>query len=164
MNQKKAVSAVVATVLIIMITVAAVAIIWTAIMPMVRNSIQKGNACFDAQSDVAIGIDSGRTCLNSSADNGNGTVYVQVKKGASDKFALVGLDVSVSVAGNSYSERIKEEYLPGNNEDRVVNVTGTVLKHNISMADRVKIAPIVSIGNTEEICDVSQEVILTPCR
>ena len=42
---KKGVSDVVATVLIIMITIAVIAIVWIGIMPMIRNSLSVGSVC-----------------------------------------------------------------------------------------------------------------------
>jgi len=41
MNNKKAISAVVATVLIILITVAAVTILWASIIPMITNKLSQ---------------------------------------------------------------------------------------------------------------------------
>ena len=62
-NNKKGISAVVATVLIILITVAAVTIIWAAIIPMITSSIDEGTQCLDATSQVQI-VDRGFTCWN----------------------------------------------------------------------------------------------------
>ena len=157
MNKKRAVSAVVATVLIIMITVAAVGIIWAAIMPMIRDSIDKGGACFEAQADVSLVTDSGYTCIDSDGD-----ITVQVKKGPSAKFTLVGLQVLVSEAGTTTPVVIRgDTVLPDNNEEAVIYVTNTNKKFD--GADSIKIAPIVTVGKTEETCDVSQEVVLAPC-
>jgi len=55
MNNKRGISAVIATVLIILITVAAVTIVWAVVIPMVRNSLSEGTVCFDATAAVSIG-------------------------------------------------------------------------------------------------------------
>ncbi len=52
MNNKKGISAIVATVLIILITVAAITIIWAAIIPMISNQLESGTVCLDAVSGV----------------------------------------------------------------------------------------------------------------
>ena len=59
---KKAISAVVATVLIILITVAAVTIIWAAIIPMINTQISGGTKCLDAVSQLQLVTDQGYTC------------------------------------------------------------------------------------------------------
>ena len=153
MQSKKAVSAVVGTVLIIMITVAAVGVIWAAVIPMVRNSIDKGSACFDAQSDVSLTTDQGYTCINSTT----GKINLQVKKGANTKVSLVGIQVLISVNGSTSSEKITTG-LPGNNEEKLLATTSNYLG-----AQKVSIAPIVTIGKTQETCEVSSEIVLTPC-
>lgn len=177
MQSKRGVSAVVATVLIILITVAAVGIIWAAIMPLVRDSIDSSKACFDAQSDVSIVTDSGFTCIEETlvcsgiynttgcfsdaayvANVTGGEVFVQVQKGPNNEFSLVGVQILVSINGSTLSEIVKES-LPGNNEERVINVTNA----SYAGAQKVSIAPIVTVGRTEETCAVSQEVILSPC-
>ena len=61
--QKKAISAVVATVLIILITVAAITIIWAAIIPLIQRNIGEGTQCFDATSQLSIEAE-GYTCIS----------------------------------------------------------------------------------------------------
>lgn len=163
---KKAVSAVVATVLIIMITVAAVGIIWAAIIPMVRDSLNKGTICNDALSDISLVADKGYTCINAS----NGNLSLQIKKGPNSKVELVAIQALVFVGGDSYSVRVEKNNsdstknvsgtLPGNNVERTVYIWGTDYRN----ATAVKIAPIVTVGKTEETCEATQEVILGPCK
>ena len=162
MNSKRGVSAVVATVLIIMITVAAVGIIWAAIIPMVRNSLDKGTACFDAQSDVSLVTDGGYTCLNKTANN----ISLQIKKGPNTKVTLVAVQALVFTGGNSVTYRINATNtgdivgtLPGNNEFKTVILHAT----DFASATKVKIAPVVTVGKTEEICEAAQEVTLPNC-
>jgi len=160
---KKAVSAVVATVLIIMITVAAVGIIWAAIIPMVRDSLTKGTVCNDALSDVSLVVDGGYTCLGS-----DGNLSLQIQKGPNSKVALVAIDAVIFKGGDSSTIRINKTLalnavpvsgsLPGNNEFSTVNITGQ------TGATKVKIAPVVTVGKTEELCAATQEVILGACK
>ena len=155
MKSKRGVSTVVATVLIILITVAAVGIIWAAVMPMVRNSIDKGSACFDAGSDISLVSDAGYTCITA-----DGNISIQVRKGPSSEFELVGVQVIVSDdSGNSVSQIIEGDEMPGNNEEGVIHYPEL-----LPNAEKVKIAPIVTVGKTEETCEPSNEVILSACK
>jgi flagellin-like protein len=54
---KKGISAIVATVLIILITVAAVTIIWASIIPMIQNQIIGSTECFDASASLVVKAD-----------------------------------------------------------------------------------------------------------
>lgn len=163
---KKAVSEVVSTVLIIMITVAAVGIIMAWVIPMIRNNVDKGSACFDAQSDISLVTDGGYTCIVNNATGWNGTgvssgignISLQIRKGPSTKIALAGIQVLVSVRGDTKSEVLNVS-MPGNNEEKVYVVSN--IKYN--NAESVKIAPIVKLGSTNQICDISQTVPLSSC-
>jgi flagellin-like protein len=163
MNNKKGISAIVATVLIILITVAAVTIIWAAIIPMINNQLDKGTVCLDAVSQVQL-VDAGYTCKNAEE------VSLQIKHG-SKSFKLADIQVLISAGGTttSYSllenatdssgEAIVMDDLPGSNEERVFLIdTGDTI--NLT---QVQIAPIVSVGNTQEACDVSASKVLLDC-
>ena len=162
---KKAVSAVVATVLIIMITVAAVGIIWAAIIPMVQNSLSKGTICNDALSDITLIAEKGYTCINKSSGN----ISLQIKKGPNSKVDLVAVDALIFVGGDSYAYRVLKTnnatltnisgVLPTSNLEKTVYIWNNMLKN----ATKVKIAPVVTVGNTEETCEGSSEVFLSPC-
>jgi len=167
--QKKGVSAVVATVLIIMITVAAVGIIWAAIVPMIQDSLVAGTICNDAVSDISIGV-TGYTCINGS------DILLQIKKGPNENVKLVAVNAIVATEGNSKAVRINltndfivdEETgensgrsgdLPGNNEEQIIT-----LKGDYKDATGVSIAPIVQVGNTEKICSSTGQVTLVACK
>lgn len=160
MNNKKGISAVVATVLIILITVAAVTIIWAAIIPMINHQINSGTTCLDAVSQVGLVTDKGYTCYNESTK----TVSIQVSHGAKD-FALADLQVLVSAGGDTTSFT-KDNFisgantLPGVNEDKVIKIN---VSNMAGTPDSVSIAPIVSVGQTEEPCDVSATAVLSAC-
>ena len=194
---KKAVSAVVATVLIIMITVAAVGIIWAAIIPMVQNSLNKGTICNDALSDITLIAEKGYTCIKATTvcptgfssvtntthcNNGTsvgsanatkvaaGNISLQIKKGPNAKVELVAVDALIFVGGDSFAYRINGTdssnnftgiigRLPTNNLEKTVNIWAA----GIANATKVKIAPVVTVGNTEETCEGSSEVFLSPC-
>lgn len=161
MNNKKGISAVVATVLIILITVAAVTIIWAAIIPMINNQLTKGTVCLDAVSQVSLS-DVGYTCKHASGAN----VSIQVSRNAK-AFDLADIQVVITAAGNSYSynlatspEVVVNPGFPNANEEKVYvidtsGITGTI--------DKVEIAPVVKIGNAQESCDISSAKTLSVC-
>ncbi|MDH3325002.1 MAG: hypothetical protein OEL89_05165 [Candidatus Peregrinibacteria bacterium] len=161
---KKGISAIVATVLIILITVAAVTIIWAAIIPMVNTQLDKGSICLDAVSQVSL-VDAGYTCKN------QGNISIQIKHGAKD-FNLADVQVLVSSGGSTFSYYLTDSVttivpadmdstkLPSANEERVYVINTTNIAGEI---DRVDIAPIIILGETQESCDVSASKVLRDC-
>ena len=89
---KKGISAIVATVLTVLITVVGIGIIWVAILPMVRDNLVSVNTDVDLQ----IVSKGGYTLW----DSANRLVSVQVKRGT-DKADLIGFDLIFSLDGNS---------------------------------------------------------------
>ena len=157
---KRGISAVVATVLIILITVAAVTIIWAAIIPMIKE--QADTTCLDAVSQVSIGSEGGYTCVG---QLGNGNLSVQVGRNAGE-FNLAGFQVIISVAGDTYSNETKIlDTDLGVNENKVLqlDVTDFPSAVNITTADKVEIAPIVTVGNKEKTCEVASSASLSAC-
>ena len=170
MKNKNGISAVVATVLIILITVAAVTIIWAAIIPMVGNQLESGTICLDAVSQVQL-LDSGYTCVSSDGKN----VSIQIKHGAKS-FELADIQVSVSAEGTTSSfslidvddvliptedtAALLKDKLPEANEEKVFVINTSRVVGSI---DKVQIAPIVVIGNTQETCDISATKVLAVC-
>ena len=163
MNNKKGISAIVATVLIILITVAAVTIIWAAIIPMINNQLESGTVCLDAVSQVTL-VDAGYTCVND-LDN----VSLQIKHGAK-AFDLADIQVLISAEGTTTpftlvdnanltdGTDVEKTHLPKSNEEKVF-----VIDTAIANIDKVQIAPVVEVGATENTCDVSATKVLTAC-
>ncbi len=163
-KNKRGISAVVATVLIILITVAAVTVIWAAIIPMINNQLDKGKVCFDAISQVSL-PDQGYTCITSDGRNAS----IQIRHGPKD-FELVDVQVILSAGGNSYSFDLSNDAttivpagaitFPRLNEEKVYvidtsSITGTV--------EKVEIAPVVKVGQSEEVCDISSSKKIIVC-
>jgi len=161
LSNKRGISAIVATVLIILITVAAVTIIWAAIIPLVSNQLEKGSSCLDATSQLSI-IDQGFSCYG-----GDGTatdnVSVQVKLGAGD-VALAGIQViSTDASGNSISnDTIADSIgtLPGTNEASILN---PVVGDALGSVTTVSVAPMITLGNSVETCDVAATLTISAC-
>lgn len=163
---KKAVSALVATVLLILITVAAIGIIWSAVMPMINKATQYGQSCMNAR--LQIDTDSGYTCYNAS-----GVVLTNIVRGADD-FVPSAIQLIVAGGGQSKVFRVVNNQattnvvmlggatsleIPGTNEEKTYVVTS-----GLTTTSEVAVAPVVKVGNTEKVCDVSSRVALTACR
>ena len=163
MKSKKALSAVVATVLIILITVAAVTIIWAAIIPMIKNKISGGSLCLDAVSQVSLVKDGGYTCYTKNSSGSVLNLSLQITHGAKD-FDLSDIQVLVSSEGNTKTFMLSNLNLsmPGINEEKVyqININKT---RTVTSLDKVQIAPIVKVGSTQETCDISSEAVLDMC-
>lgn len=159
-NNKKGVSAVIATVLIILITIAAVTIIWAAIIPMIRGLIESGTTCLDVMKEVELGD---RTCLE-----GDDTVRVQIVRGSAN-FEWSDAQIRVEdEEGNTVSlYLVEDEYesvenLPGRNEARTISLDVTGLSADLVS---VSIAPIVKVESSgkQENCGITSTKKLIPC-
>ena len=157
---KKGISAIVATVLIILITVAAVTIIWAAIIPMINSQLDKGIVCLDAVSQVQL-RDEGYTCI---LNESSGDISLQIGRGAKD-FDLADIQVLISVEGSTKSVNLVRDGLytmadlPGPNGVMVFIVSSSAYGN----ATEVQIAPVINIGKTQESCDVSAKKMLNKC-
>jgi flagellin-like protein len=142
MMNKKGVSAVVATVLIIMITVAAVAIIWMTVIPMIKETAEKGTTCFNAQTDLEI-VMGDYTC-GSNKDSKNSTV--QVSRKANSAVNVSSVQVSWIAGGTTVNTT--KVTAPAVNGMSVYTI-------NVTTSDitAVQIAPIIKVGNAEETCE-----------
>ena len=165
MKSKKGISAVVATVLIILITVAAVTIIWAAIIPMINNQLDKGTLCLDAVSQVTL-LDAGYTCKNDGAN-----ISIQVKHGAKD-FKIADVQVLVSAGGSTTTFDLSNTTttldpttatFAGSNEETVYVIAANATYGVTETIEKVEIAPVVAVGNTQETCDISASKVLTDC-
>lgn len=156
MNNKKGISAIVATVLIILITVAAVTIIWAAIIPMIQENLAGSGECFDAS--AALSVASDYTCYTF-----NGTTNitnVQVHRSTGD-FVLVGVDVIVGSQGTTKAYSFNDTNLPDPNGERLYAINlGTDFT---SAPDEVSVAAVVKAGNTQKTCDIGGTAKIVVC-
>ncbi len=110
---KKGVSAVVATVLIIMITVSAVAILWATVIPMIKNSLGPLNS---EGVQLKIITSEGYTFYDSEAK----VLYLQVQRGP-DNLEVKELQVIYTINGSSETLIINNtDYIPQPNAVRTI--------------------------------------------
>jgi len=91
--KKRGVSTVVATVLIIVISFAAIAIVIGIIIPMVKESLGQGKSCFDLRDYFKI-LDSEYTCYNSTSTS------LMVERSV-ENMEVKGFAVSIISGGNA---------------------------------------------------------------
>ena len=150
---KKGIRAIVATVLIILITIAAVALVWSAVLPLVKGSLDKGIVCSEAINQLSI-QDVGWTCYNA----GGLTTDVQIKRGADLDFPLVGINILVSTDGSSTATSVLEAAVLAPSEEKVYVAT------SVDTPDTVRIVPIIEVGNgQQESCENDNWVELKLC-
>ena len=133
---KKGISAVVATVLIILITVAAVTIIWTTVLPIIKEKLPEDVV----GADLTIETIGGYTIW----DSVNNKACVQVKRGA-DELELLKIQVIFSIDGDSHVNYFNEDEVPGFNEAK------TKCFSLDKKPDSVSIAPISVLGEVSSI-------------
>lgn len=152
MENKKGVSALIATVLLMLITVAAVSVIWGMIMPMLQEKITEASqSCIS----VKIGIDTkeGYTCY----DSVNKQLKVMVSRGP-DEFKLAGLQIIAFVSGSSYKYEINDDIV-GINEDKVY-----ILNITAGAVEQASVAPILKVGNIKRTCSITSRVNINSCN
>jgi len=166
MKNKRGISAVVATVLIILITVAAVTIVWTAIIPLINSQLEQGTACLDATQGISL-ANEGYTCKST----GTSEVWIQVKHG-SKELDLRDIQVSFTVDGSSSSVSLRNlrMVMPGINGEKVYKISLDKIKETfgdsaltIDKIEEVSIAPIVGSGKTETTCGTTSTIELVNC-
>jgi len=141
-SNKRAISAIVAVVLTILITVAGVTVVWTAIVPIIKESA--AFETFDAS--LIIDTQGGYTYYDPARE----VTCVQVKRGAGDG-ELVRIDVMFSFGGTTHTGSFSGDDIPGVNEAKMkcFDVGGFG-----GAPGSVSIAPVFLSGNKQ----VAQEV------
>jgi flagellin-like protein len=176
-RNKKGISALVATVLLILITVAAVGIIWSAVNPMISDNLKFGQACSDVRMSLQVDASSAYNCFNSS----NNLTNIVVSRGV-DTLNLVGLQIIASGASGSTPFDVKigsSKAIARRSNDTAFNsavnfaygdiptsnsaIAYTLNTSAIGKPDKVAVSAIVKIGATEKKCESSTAVVINSC-
>jgi len=156
-KSKKGVSAIVATSLIILITVAAISIVWTIVLPMIRNNLQSSQACMEAASSITIRTSTGQTCWNETdltLASRNGTVFVQIER-SSANIDITSLNLrAIDIDGNA-----RNTIIPTSNES-VFGTNGLnpgdVYVYEENTTNEIvtfEIVPVLTVGTQEYSCN-----------
>ena len=158
MENKKGVTAVIGTILLILMTIAAVGIIWGVVMPMVKQGAQEASvSCIGA--DLSVIKTGGITCYN----NNTNTTKVVIGRGAKElllKDVMIRLQYADGSTDVRYVGDDKLGVLPGQNEQESYNIT------NINVTpSKVAAAPELEseTGEITKLCDVTSEVLIEEC-
>jgi len=141
MINRKGISALIATVLLVLITIAAVGIIWGAIMPLIKSNLETSQKCNNAE--LTVSLDSGYTYAS-----GN-DAFIQIARGASTGINIIAIQVKViDNTGNSVIQT--NSSVPGVNSDKVYKITAT------GIPKKVGVAPVIGIGNLNYTCPMKE--------
>ncbi len=100
-NSKRSQEGVIATVLLIMLTIAAASMLFIFVVPWIRDMMDKGKMCNDAQGQIT--IETGKyTCYNSTATK------IMITRGEKRDLEIEGIVISLVYSGTSKKFDIKE--------------------------------------------------------
>lgn len=139
---KRGISAIVATVLVILITVAGIGIIWVAIVPMISERI----AFESLEGRVSVVSTGGYTVYDASRE----VAIVQVKRDV-DEGVMDRIKVSFVIEGNSVASSVVAP------ESGAVKVYSFDLS-GLGVPESVEVAPIFSSGSREKVGSVTSNV------
>jgi hypothetical protein len=151
MVMKRGISAIVATVLIILITIAGITIFWAAILPLIHSSLDFGE--MDARLDVV--TSQGYTIYDSNSK----LFVVQVRRNSGEEVKMAYLRITLSFNGTSYSET-KDAPLPNQARTYVFNITNYVESYGPPTS--VSVSPIFIKGNSAKEGVVTSEKDIPP--
>jgi len=95
-NDKRAISAVITTILLVLIAIVAVLIVYSFVIPMIKEGLGKGKSCFDLIDQVSINLDSGYTCYEDSETD------VMIDLGFEENAEIAGLIFSIKKEGSAW--------------------------------------------------------------
>jgi flagellin-like protein len=173
-GNKKGLSEVVSTVLVIMITISAIAILAGFLVPFVKNSLTKGTECTDYNEYYTFDESFGYNCYNTST--GDNIYLVSIKKSSdrvlennSDEFRIVfktksgeqkPLVVKNGVASSNLAGSI---LLPDENNLRVPRAGGTLTYVYNGSSESYESAEVYPVLKSGRICEQKDFINLRKC-
>jgi len=167
--KKKGVSPVIATILIIFITVMAVIAVAGYILPMVKKNLSEGQECFDAYQKVVIKENAEYTCF----DNIGTEVYLMIENKL-DALEFNTIRISLTGAGtsktydiiNGSDDNIEGEiHMYNRRSDNKILLPGNrgAFTYNFSAVDfDVESAAVAVVLESGNICD-AYEILVPGC-
>ena len=144
MKNNKGVSAIVATVFLIMITVAAVGIIWGTVIPFI-----KGNLDIDQREvDLKIVTDKGYTVY----DPEDAIAFVQIERG-NDNITLHGMELLIDFEGTTYKTTLRAPS-PQQTKSYFFNMTAM----NGKLPKTISVAPVFILDARQILGDITSRV------
>lgn len=131
MKNKRGVSEIIVVILLVLITIAAVAGIYKFLIPMIKENMERGKSCYDLKESAKI-IDLGKTCYNST------TTTLTVQK---EDF-VENMAVSINVDGKQLVFNIDMAKFDN-------NVTASTFQFNVGNG---KIASLYALDKNKNSC------------
>ncbi|MFZ5954847.1 MAG: LamG domain-containing protein [Nanoarchaeota archaeon] len=147
MKKNKGVSTVVATVLIILITVASVTFLGIIVNSFLGDKLELGNLCEEAN-DMIIESSSGYTCLDPDVK----IASIHLNKGPSD-VNISGVEFYVSSDGNTKKFTRSMKFNKNSGKTFYLFLNGD--------AESISVAPVVNNGKKRKACDVTSAISLS---
>jgi len=151
MINKKALSTVIATVLIILLVTAATAIVWSFVNNIIKERTEGVQSCFDVEASEKVTLDGYYTCFNPTEGEVQFSIIIEDAE-------IDGLVISISAGGSSKSFTLTNEEtvvpnlkpykgnyedavkLPGKKEGNTYVAKGFIPELKV---DWIKIAPVI---------------------
>jgi flagellin-like protein len=102
MREKRGLSTIIATVLLIMLTIVAISFLYAFIKPMVNDNLARAKECNDAKNKFRVNSDSGYTCKKEL----EGVTSVMFARSNNKDIEIKGILVSISNATDSKTFKI----------------------------------------------------------
>ena len=141
---KRAISDLVATVLLVLIVIAAVGIIWGAIMPIIRQNIDTSQKCLNT--GIEINTASGYTYVTS-----YGNASLQISRGPS---TVEVMNITLKLVDNTGNSNSTVIGTISANSDKVVILSNTTM--GLAMPKRAGVAATIVIGKTSVACPMKE--------
>ncbi len=160
---KRGIASLIATVLMILITIAAVGVITQAVMPVIKDNLQTANTC--GTTKLAIDLENGFSVYDSSTN----VLSISISRG-SETVELAGIQIKITdlsgqskiaevIQGGNYSF-IDSTQMPEINSVKVYNINVSLL--NMTYVSKASVAPIIRVGKTEKVCGIDSGQIEIP--
>ncbi len=150
MKNKKGIEPVIATVLLIVITIAAVALIIAFVVPFVQKQLGTADVCFKAN---GIQLDPGATCYNTT------DLTLKMVWNGNEDINLTKIRISVSDATTTKTKELSGDDIPNNPGEESTTTLNFITDLDFVAANinvtTVAIAPVLKPSKGNEItCDI----------
>jgi flagellin-like protein len=168
-NKKKAVSPVIATILLVLISISAVAIVANFVIQFINNSLEKGE-CYNLIGAVKIDDSQGYYCHYQDEEISKEKIKITIERDIKSK-EINGIIISISATTDSESFEIKQGSADTgvsmyNGEDIVLPNKGERKTYEITTnlpSDETLSAVIAPIAINGKTCDQSKRITLQEC-
>jgi flagellin-like protein len=173
-GNKRGLSEVVSTVLVVMITISAIAILAGFVVPFVRDSLSKGSECSSYGEFYTFDESFSYNCYNTT--NGDNVYFISIKKSAdrelennSDELRVVfktktGEQKTATVKNGDASSNLREGILlPGEANLRVPKAGGTLTYVYNGASEIYESVEVYSVLKSGRICDQKDFINLKEC-